>query len=235
MIQETKFCIYCGKKIPADVSICPYCGKQLSQIPESQNTEQDNVQENIPQNEAYVSKERSYTTPERNYPVNSQQYSNVLPIRRLLLLMILTGGLYRFYWYYKNSKMLKQEFNEDHSPGLMTILLFIPIANWVVFYDLIDKWRNAISSKGLETYSSGINLVIWILTGMHFWVIINIQESINEYWRLKQPNLPIHRNFTNNEKILIGIIIAIIIVISIILVAIIIIAGMSTTYPSTYY
>ncbi|RBQ24063.1 hypothetical protein ALNOE001_05210 [Candidatus Methanobinarius endosymbioticus] len=134
---------------------------------------------------------------------NISKYSNILPIRRFFLLMFLTGGLYVYYWVYKTNCYLKDDLGKDVSPGLRTFLMFIPIANIIVFYQTIEDMNNFIKREGIESYSSVLNTLIHVFLGylLSFWVYINIQESINEFWRIKEPNLPVKREFSNPEII----------------------------------
>ncbi|MDR0900750.1 MAG: hypothetical protein LBM26_03730, partial [Methanobrevibacter sp.] len=78
---------------------------------------------------------------------------------------------------------------------------------------------NFIQGEGIESYSSGLNTLIWLFLGSWFgtlgmWTLINVQESINEFWRKREPNLPIRRSFSNGEILimLLGIILVIFII-----------------------
>ena len=47
-----------------------------------------------------------------------------------------------------------------------------------------------------------INFVLFIFGYLlSLWSIINIQEAMNEYYRLNNPNLIEKRNFTTSEKV----------------------------------
>ncbi len=61
------------------------------------------------------------TTPESEAQI---KYRNMI---LQVLLMIVTCGFYSFYWFYQVTRELKDDTrNEDASPGLWTVLLFIP-------------------------------------------------------------------------------------------------------------
>lgn len=135
-----------------------------------------------------------------NNIVNKKFSTKIIPIRRLFLLVLFAGDLYSFYWFYTNAKLLKEHFNEDISVELRTIGLLIPIVNWFVFYDLLSDYEYLIEEKGLESYSTGWNFLIYFFVPfLGIWSLINIQESINELWKLEEPELAISRKFTNTE------------------------------------
>lgn len=133
--------------------------------------------------------------------MNIKKFSNkIIPIRRLFLLVLFTGKLYFIYWFYNNAKLLKEHFNEDISVELRTIGLLIPIVNWFVFYDLLSDYEYIIEERGLDSYSTSWNFLIYFFVPfLGIWSLINIQESINELWKLEEPELAISRKFTNNE------------------------------------
>lgn len=81
--------------------------------------------------------------------------------------------------------------------------MIVPIDNIIVLYQTFDDMKKFIKQEGIETYSSGLNILTLILSNfvpfigivLSFWVYINVQESINEFWRAKEPNIAIRREF----------------------------------------
>ncbi|MGL4670013.1 MAG: hypothetical protein ACRCVG_05400 [Methanobacteriaceae archaeon] len=137
-------------------------------------------------------------------------YSNILPIRKAIPLFALTGGLYFYYWFYKNVKNIQEYHNVEMSPKLSTICLFIPVLNFIIIYDLFKKMEGFIADEGIESYSSVLMIITVILLlfsflfipltiFLTFWPYLNVQESFNEYWLKKEPNLPIKRSFSDGE------------------------------------
>jgi len=204
--QKTKFCIYCGKKIPINAKKCKYCFEWLDdESPLEMATDIynsiDEIGDNTDQN-SYL-ENRNYArnikvTPSYNNP---EEYSKAIPIRRFYLLFILTFGLYSIYWFYKQSSYLRDEFGKDGSVGLRTLAFaIIPIANIFVFYELLKDMKQLIEEKGLNTYSPGINTLIFLFVPyLGMWVFINVQESFNEFWKTHEPELPVRRDFNNGE------------------------------------
>lgn len=134
-----------------------------------------------------------------DYPVEDKSAgeSNILPIRRLFPLMFFTGGLYFFYWFYKNLSYVKKS-----TPIFRTIGMFIPFVNWVIYYDFLKKISELIKSKDLESFNIPANWLLFFFVPIFgFWSMINIQESLNNYWRIATPNKKEKRSFTTEEKI----------------------------------
>ncbi|KZX13491.1 DUF4234 domain-containing protein [Methanobrevibacter filiformis] len=215
MINNNKYCSHCGKVIPYDAKRCMYCDSYVGNV-------------NNPCNQAQIINDhelnKHYKQNNYNSPNNPQQqmkhtsmthsnyhrveYSKVLPLSKYFLLMVLTCGLYNIYWFYKNLKYIKNYHDEDISVGLRTFCFcFVPIAGLLVFYEFLDDMNHYAKSKGLETYSSGLQLLgiilsnFFVLIPLYPWFFMNIQETINEYWRLEEPNLPIKRSFSSGEFI----------------------------------
>jgi hypothetical protein len=213
MKTETKTCEYCGKEIPITANKCRYCYNWVNEeaisrnhipnhyVPEkpiynTYNDTDDYLKENIEEIEKYNSQEFK----EKHEVMN---YNHALPIRRLFLLMFFTMNLYSIYWFYYNSKILKEQYNKNINVWIRTICFaLIPIANWVVFYWLLLDWENLIESKGIESFSAPLNLIIYICVPfLGIWTLINVQESMNDFWRIEDLNLHTQRRFSRNEII----------------------------------
>jgi len=234
--RKTKFCIYCGKKIPTNAKKCSYCFEWLDDEFSSEdhgsdvNNSVDKIGENKTSPDSYLKNQNFNKKPRETNPhyKNTEEYSKVIPIRRFYLLMIITFGLYSIYWFYKNSSYLRDEFGKDINVGLRTFAFaLIPVANIIVFYELLNDMKKLIEEKGLESYSSGLNtciLLFFSLFGGGFlviWVYINVQEYFNDFWRIHESSLPIRRKF-NNGEILVMILMPIIVFILILLILVIV-------------
>ncbi|WP_461461635.1 hypothetical protein, partial [Methanobrevibacter sp.] len=132
---------------------------------------------------------------------------------RLLLLLIVSCGLYSIWWYYKNNTLLKDRLNKNISPILRTIGFILPVIRWFMFYILIHNYEKTLKEENIESYSSILNTLLYIFIPVigPVWALCNIQESINNLWYKKQPNLPIRRKFTNGEIVFLIIMLIIII------------------------
>ncbi|MDR2624204.1 MAG: hypothetical protein LBC39_06530 [Methanobrevibacter sp.] len=133
----------------------------------------------------------------------NEEYSNVIPLRRLVLSFILSFGLYGYYWFYKNISYLKERHNLPIDVKFRTLVyILVPLGNFIVLYDLINTMKYHIEKKGIKPYSPILNLLGFIVFGfspLGIWFYVNVQESFNEYWRLEQIHLSIKRNFSSAE------------------------------------
>ncbi len=63
-------------------------------------------------------------------------------------LMIITFGIYAIYWYYQTACELKELAKDPTaSPGLWTVLLFIPFANLYSIYKYAELYEGVSSDK----------------------------------------------------------------------------------------
>lgn len=82
------------------------------------------------------------------------QYSNVQALWRLIILYLITFGLYYIYWFYRNWKHLKIHKNLNISPGLRTAGLLVPILNILFIYRQFRDINNFAKQAGCTAYSS---------------------------------------------------------------------------------
>lgn len=162
--------------------------------------------------------------PEQGEYSDVPSVSNVQPLNKLIWLIILTGGLYQIYWFYRNWRDFKEHKNLDISPGLRTLGLFIPLVNLYFvgtqFKDLKDYEEEA-SVKPFSIYAVIIGWIVLSylsvrlsfyenpLTGMislllSFCLIIPfsvVQKTLNEYWLKEQGDLPLRKGLSVGEII----------------------------------
>jgi len=100
-----KMCSFCAEEILADAVKCKHCGEWLNR----------------------------QSAGQRTHPV-VQQYSNAQPIWNLILLSILSFGIYEIYWFYRNWKHLKVHKNLNINPGWRTVGLLVPIYGIILIY-----------------------------------------------------------------------------------------------------
>lgn len=154
-----------------------------------------------------------------------KKYSNHLSITKFIILNIITIGIYKIGWIIKNWLNL-----EDHTREEVTtwhyIGLFIPIVNIFILYSQFVKIKNSAKEKLLKVdwspgwrtfwtwilmYYSG--LVLEIDNLLYFFVIVlgieliklfpllDIQDTLNEYWDKTQEKLPKRKNFSIGQWI----------------------------------
>lgn len=139
---------------------------------------------------------------EENIIVNEkQEYPNIVPIWKFVLLSILSLGVYQLYWFYTNWKNIKNAFAEykDISPILRTLGAFlIPIFGLYWFYkqfNIIQQKSRNIHPELIEIVSILI-IIAYICIGllmnlkspycylgiMYFIPFVYIQKELNNVW-----------------------------------------------------
>lgn len=220
--DETQFCRFCGKEIRKNARKCRYCHEWLvdnvekdkisenesKHVLKSDNINKDNINENEFKStlkndnlgENNIGKYQPTPILRSNEP---PKYSKGIAIRKLFLLNIFTFGLYGIYWFYKNSKYLKEDFGSNHDVGIRTLAFaIIPIINYIVLYDLLKDIKTLLNSEKIESFSPVLSTILYIFPIFNFWVLLDVQESFNEFW-MKKDGLPLQKTFVGGELVLI--------------------------------
>ena len=136
-----------------------------------------------------------------------------ISIERVVLLTVLSSGLYLFYWFYLTWKQLASETGDEHRPVWHALTLFIPIYNLFrmhahvrVIGELAER-RNiqvslspvvavillfvgnalSFSSFGVDKYI--VLIVMSIIAVMLTTVLVtSLQSDLNRYWEARWPN-----------------------------------------------
>ncbi len=93
---------------------------------------------------------------------SEKKYSNFLPLHKLILLLIIGGSFYQFYWVYSSLKIIKQYYNNDINVPLRLLSLFIPILNLIILYILFSDLSRLCKSK-LKLNKSYNALTVFLL------------------------------------------------------------------------
>ena len=156
-----------------------------------------------------------------------KQYSNKILISKLIILNILTLGIYHIYWTYRNWKYIKKYAKKGIRPGWRTVGLIVPIYNIWLIYDQFRSIIELANKKKVKTSWSAGGLtalfvilaiittrISWklpedyififlepILTSIAILPLIPIQNYFNRYWdKVQKHNLK--SEFTTTEIIL---------------------------------
>ena len=93
-----------------------------------------------------------------------------------VLLMIVTFGLYSIYWFYQTASELKiVAKDEEASPTLWTILIFVPFG---VFYSYF-KYIVLFEKVGTEKINRWILFILWFFFFFFFWFLV--QKDLNNW------------------------------------------------------
>ncbi len=88
-----------------------------------------------------------------------------------VLLSVVTLGIYAIYWFYVTSKEMVAYKNLDGSPGLWTVLLFVPVANLYAYW----KYSQAVEAVTDQRYSAIFVFLLWVLFSPAVWLITQIE------------------------------------------------------------
>ena len=91
-----------------------------------------------------------------------------------VLLFIITCGIYGVYWFYQTSVEMKNLADDpDASPGLWTVLLFVPLVGFYAHYKYSDLFED-ISDEAMNRW---ILFLLWIVFCPAVWFIV--QTDLN--------------------------------------------------------
>ncbi|MEW5702819.1 MAG: DUF4234 domain-containing protein [Candidatus Zixiibacteriota bacterium] len=89
-----------------------------------------------------------------------------------VFLMIITLGIYGIYWFYQTACELKFLANDAAaSPGLWTVLMFIPFINLYAVYKYAELFEK-VSSEKLNRW---IIFILWIVFCPAIWFIVQTE------------------------------------------------------------
>jgi len=138
---------------------------------------------------------------------HQEEYTDHVDISKLIILTIMTGGLYIIWWIVKNWMDLKKNTNEDIW-FMNYVGLLIPFYNIYVIYDQFESIKKVANKKSIDTNWSagwfvfflllggamrsayGSNLVILMISfAISLFVMVTVQDTLNELWDKTQKKL----------------------------------------------
>ena len=156
------FCQKCGNIVdPADNGVCKNCGTRV-----------DNGE---------------------SPPIGGKVANSYIGVRRsgivVLLLSIVTCGIYMYYWYYQSMEDINRASGEERINSVLWLVLgiFLPIALFVALY-IIDQNLKRLSDENGVSYKE--KFIIWLLLSfIGVGVIVamfNVCRAYNNIWDKRQ-------------------------------------------------
>ncbi|RMF25346.1 MAG: hypothetical protein D6760_01245 [Deltaproteobacteria bacterium] len=181
----TKPCPYCGRPILVKALQCVHCKRWMPEL------------------------RRPPSPPQ----FEATEFSRGQPAAHLLVLSILTLGLYEFYWFHRNWRHFSEHLGRPLRPGWRTLGLLVPGLNIFLVYDQLRMIADAAGRAGVAvSYSPGVatavffalaflsNLtMVWALSLLTVLPLLPVQETLNRFWVGQQPDRPMRREFTGAE------------------------------------
>ncbi len=97
-------------------------------------------------------------------------------------LTIITIGIYCIYWFYQTVKEMKGLAGDPTvSPGLWTVLMFVPLANFYAMYKYAELFQK-ISSESLNRW---IIFLLWLVFSPAVWFVV--QTELNNRATYNKP------------------------------------------------
>lgn len=120
-------------------------------------------------------------------------------VARVIVLYILTLGLYGLYWFYVSREQVTKELGTNDSAGWQTVGLIVPILNFFIYYWLLRDIDVLQRKARLDGFSAGGYLSIIIAASLLSWIPIFgwalaigavvimglVVAKLNEYWDTK--------------------------------------------------
>jgi hypothetical protein len=181
---EMRTCPFCGGELLAKALQCRHCRRWMPE---------------------------ALSAPEP--AVSARPYSlGQLPIH-LVLLSVLTLGVYEVYWFWRNWRDLRDNAGVDVSPGWRTVGLFLPVVNVAMVYQQLRVVSDAAASRGLTpSYSplavtaaffalafAGNWTLVWMVSLLNVLPLVPVQQTLNRLWQLEQPGAPLRERFAPHE------------------------------------
>ena len=125
-----KLCAQCGEPNPTNANFCSTCGHHTFQ------------------SASELSTDLGPTASLESGPETGANLRLTISTRRIILLSVLSGGLY---WFYLTWKQLEPETGEDHNPVWHALTLFVPFYNYFRIHRHVSAIKEAAVGAGVET------------------------------------------------------------------------------------
>lgn len=183
-----KYCSKCAEKVESDDTFCPKCGNRVSHsLSENENNKED--------------KSKKSKSSDGFYAISNT---------KLVMLSVLTFGLYEIYWFYKQWQFVKKAKDLKVTPWARG--LFAPLFAYPLFKHIFELAKEA--GQKNNPSAGWLALAYFILASMGRlpdwgWIVsfgsvlplFPAQNRINLLWSKRYPNKTVSTTFTWKEVI----------------------------------
>jgi Domain of unknown function (DUF4234) len=101
-----------------------------------------------------------------------------------ILLMIVTLGIWGFFWTYRTNEDLKR-YNGDGLGGWLGVVIYL-LLNVILMFTIPNEIKNAYERDGRSSPVSAL-WGLWFLLPIigHFVWYLKVQSALNDFWRSK--------------------------------------------------
>jgi len=131
-------------------------------------------------------------------------YAVKYPGGRVWLFSIFSFGLYTFYWFYRNRRLLDGEYGDRDDAVLHTCGLLVPVLGYFITYWLWRDLNELRLRQGLPEFSVAGYLVGTILGLGPIFYSLALGQT-NEYWDARTAGHAVDAPVTTEEKVIVGI------------------------------
>ncbi len=180
------YCKECGHKTEAGSKFCDSCGKKIDSNSEELSINKDDHDSKMIR------------------PLT-------ISISKLVVLTVLTFGIYEIYWFYKQWKSLNQIKNLNirvWARGLFTPLFAYPLFKQYFALANQENHKKYPSAGWLAIGYFVLNILwrlekpYWLLGFTAVVTLIPVQNAINEYWKIKHPKNEIDSSYKGWESVI---------------------------------
>ncbi len=173
------YCKHCGKKNPEGSKFCQHCGMEIGNVAKADDTQHEEKH-----------------SLDKHVDQNNAPYPYVISTWKLIIMCLVTFGIYEIYWFYRQWKSFNAENKLKHGGFTLWMLaLFSPLTSYSLFKHVSGDVKEVNDGKGLE--AGALAVVYFFLT--RFWLgflpLIPVQNKINLYWEKKYKDRLVRSNF----------------------------------------